>query len=482
MLADIELLHDRSYVDGRWVGAASGAEFEVRNPATGEVVGRVPSMSAAETGQAIEAAERARGGWAARTAEDRADVLLRWRELVLRHQDELARLLTLEQGKPLAEARGEIAYAASFLRLYAEEARRLNGETIPAKTADTRIVVLREPIGVVGCITPWNFPAAMITRKAAPALAAGCTVVMKPAEDTPLSALALAALADEAGMPAGVLNILTGDPKEIGAVLCASPVVRALSFTGSTQVGRLLAAQCAPTLKKMTLELGGNAPFLVFDDADLDAAVEGAIVAKFRQTGQSCVGVNRFLIQDSVYEAFVERFVERVRGLRVGDGTVDGVTIGPLINEAAVEKVHSHVVDALSKGATLLTGGIAPTGGTFYSPTVLGEVNTDMLLAHEETFGPVAALFRFSDEQQAIKLANSTEYGLAAYFYSQDLARVWRVAERIEAGMVGINTGFLSVEVAPFGGIKQSGLGREGSRHGVEEFTELKYLAFGGLR
>jgi succinate-semialdehyde dehydrogenase/glutarate-semialdehyde dehydrogenase len=481
-MTDIDLLRDCSYVDGRWVRAASGAEFEVGNPATGEVIGRVPAMSSAETEQAIAAAERARGGWAARTAEDRADVLLRWRELVLLHQERLAELLTMEQGKPLAESRGEVAYAASFLRLYAEEARRLNGETIPAKSADTRIVVLREPIGVVGCITPWNFPCAMITRKAAPALAAGCTVVMKPAEDTPLSALALAALADAAGLPAGVLNILTGDPVEIGGVLCASPVVRALSFTGSTQVGRLLAERCAPTLKKMMLELGGNAPFVVFDDADLDAAAKGAIVAKFRQTGQSCVGVNRFLIQDRVYDAFVERFVELVRALRVGDGTTDGVTIGPLINEAAAGKVHSHVLDAVEKGATLLVGGTVPAEGTFYPPTVLGGATTDMRLAHEETFGPVAALFRFSDEHEAVELANSTEYGLAAYFYSRDVARVWRVAERLEAGMVGINTGFISVEVAPFGGIKQSGLGREGSRHGIEEFTELKYLAFGGLR
>ncbi|WP_433709647.1 NAD-dependent succinate-semialdehyde dehydrogenase [Nocardia sp. CA-084685] len=477
-----ELLRDLCLIDGVWTAARSGEYFDVRNPATGETVGRAPAMERAETVDAIDAANRAQREWAARTAGERADILLRWRDLVIEFQEDLARLLTLEQGKPLAEARGEIAYAASFLRLYAEEARRIHGEIIPSTSSDTRIMVLREPIGVVACITPWNFPAAMITRKAAPAIAAGCTVVMKPAEETPLSALALASLADKAGLPAGVLNIVTGRPESIGGELCANPVVRALSFTGSTEIGRLLAAQCAPSVKKMTLELGGNAPFIVFDDADIDAAVDGAIISKFRQSGQSCVGTNRFLVHDTVYDTFAERFAERVRGLTVGNGLHQGTAVGPLINEQALRKVREHVADALDKGAKLLAGGEEIPGGTFFAPTVLGDATTTMRIAQEETFGPVAALFRFETEQEAIALANATEFGLAAYFYSEDLRRVWRVAEQLESGMVGINTGFLSVEVAPFGGVKQSGLGREGSQHGIEEYTEMKYLNFGGMR
>ncbi|GAA4023582.1 NADP-dependent succinate-semialdehyde dehydrogenase [Allokutzneria multivorans] len=476
-----ELLRDRGLIDGVWTAADTGAEFEVTNPASGEVLARVPDMGAPETSVAIEAAERAQRLWAARTASERAEVLFRWRDLVLENQDALARLLTLEQGKPFAEARGEIGYAASFLRFYGEEARRIRGETIPSASADTRIVVLRQPIGVAACITPWNFPAAMITRKAAPAIAAGCAVVMKPAELTPLSALALAALAERAGMPAGVLNIVTGGPQAIGAELCASPAVRALSFTGSTDVGRLLSAQCAPTVKKLSLELGGNAPFIVFDDADLDAAVEGAVLSKYRHSGQTCVCTNRFLVQDGIYDAFTERFTSRVAQLTVGNGMLDGVQVGPLIDDRALGKVQAHVADALDNGAKLLTGG-EHLGGTFYAPTVLGEATTGMRLATEETFGPVAALFRFGEEAEAIQLANDTEYGLGGYFYTRDIGRVWRVAEQLETGMVGINSAMLSVEIAPFGGVKQSGIGREGSHHGIDEFVELKYLAFGGIQ
>jgi succinate-semialdehyde dehydrogenase/glutarate-semialdehyde dehydrogenase len=476
------LLRDRCLIDGAWIEADGGGRIEVSDPATGDVVGSVPAMGAAETRRAITAAERAQRSWAAATAGERASVLHRWCDLLLEDREPLARLLTREQGKPLAEARGEISYAAAFVRFYAEEARRIHGETIPATSADTRIVVLRQPIGVVGCIIPWNFPAAMVTRKAAPALAAGCSVVLKPDEHTPLTALAIAEVAERAGLPAGLLNVVTGDPVAIGGELCAHPAVRAMSFTGSTAVGRLLAAQCAPTVKKMALELGGNAPFIVFDDADLDAAVEGAVLSKFRHSGQTCVTTNRFLVHDRLHDAFAERFAARVAQLRVGNGFEDGVAVGPLISEAAVGKVRAHVADALAHGAELLVGGdpaAAGLDGRFYPPTVLSGVTTDMRIASEETFGPVAALFRFSDEEEAIAMANDTEYGLAAYFYSRDVARAWRVAERLEAGMVGINAAFLSVEVAPFGGVKQSGVGREGSRHGIEEFVEMKYLAFG---
>jgi succinate-semialdehyde dehydrogenase/glutarate-semialdehyde dehydrogenase len=476
------LLRDRCLVDGAWVEADEGGRIEVRDPATGDVVGSVPAMGAAETRRAITAAERAQRSWAAATAGERASVLHRWCDLLLEEREPLARLLTREQGKPLAEARGEISYAAAFVRFYAEEARRIHGETIPATSADTRIVVLRQPIGVVGCIIPWNFPAAMVTRKAAPAIAAGCSVVLKPDEHTPLTALAIAEVAERAGLPAGLLNVVTGDPVAIGGELCAHPAVRAMSFTGSTAVGRLLAAQCAPTVKKMALELGGNAPFIVFDDADLDAAVDGAVLSKFRHSGQTCVTTNRFLVHDRLHDAFAERFAARVAQLRVGNGFADDVAVGPLISEAAVGKVREHIADALAHGAQLLVGGdpaAAGLDGRFYPPTVLSGATTDMRIASEETFGPVAALFRFSDEEEAIAMANDTEYGLAAYFYSRDVARAWRVAERLEAGMVGINAAFLSVEVAPFGGVKQSGVGREGSRHGIEEFVEMKYLAFG---
>lgn len=480
----IDLRPDRCFIDGNWVGADDGRRSDVDNPATGEVIATVPNMGATEVRRAISAAQRTQRPWADLVAADRARVLHRWCDLLLAEREPLAHILTLEQGKPLAEARGEISYAASFVRFYAEEATRIAGETIPAASSDTRIVVLRQPIGVVGAITPWNFPAAMVTRKAAPALAAGCSVVLKPDPNTPLSALAIAALAERAGLAPGLLNIVTGAAEAIGSELCSNPAVRALSFTGSTTVGRLLAAQCAPTLKKLAFELGGNAPFIVFDDADLDAAVDGALLSKFRHSGQTCVCTNRFFIQDGIYDAFVERFLAKVTTLEVGNGLTDGVDIGPLINDRAVLKVSSHVEDALSHGAVLLTGGERDGAGIcdrFYPPTVLGEVTTRMRVASEETFGPVAALFRFGDEDEALELANDTEYGLAGYFYSRDVGRAWRVAERLETGMVGINSAFLSVEVAPFGGIKQSGLGREGSRHGIEEYLEMKYLAFGGV-
>ncbi|QBD75949.1 NAD-dependent succinate-semialdehyde dehydrogenase [Ktedonosporobacter rubrisoli] len=473
---------ERCFIDGKWVPADSGATFPVVNPATQEVIGSIPRMDTAETQAAIRAASAAFPTWSKKTAQERSDVLLRWYHLMMESREELAHFLTCEHGKPLAEARAEIAYAASFLRFYAEEARRVYGETIPAHRTDTRIMVLKQPIGVVAAITPWNFPSAMITRKAAPALAAGCTMVLKPAEQTPFSALAIAALAEQAGLPAGVLNILTGDPVKIGQELCSNPLVRMLSFTGSTEVGKLLTQQCSNTLKKLTLELGGNAPFIVFEDADLAAAVDGAILSKYRHSGQTCVCTNRFLIQDSIYDAFVERFVERVGKLRVGNGLEAGVEIGPLIDEQAIAKVQTHVEDAISKGASLLLGGHPHRlRGTFFEPTVLGDATPSMRIATEETFGPVAALFRFTTEEEAIALSNDTEYGLAGYFYSKDLARSWRVAEALECGMVGINSGFLSVEIAPFGGVKRSGLGREGSHHGIEEFLNLKYLCLGEI-
>ncbi len=474
------MLSEKCFVDGKWVSADSGATFPVVNPATQEVIGTVPLMGRAETQAAIQAAQAAFPIWSKKTAQERSDILLRWYHLMMENSEALAHLLTREHGKPLSEARAEIAYAASFLRFYAEEARRVYGETIPAHRTDTRIMVLKQPIGVVGAITPWNFPSAMITRKAAPALAAGCTVVLKPAEQTPFSALAIAALAEQAGLPSGALNIITGNPVEIGEELCSNPLVRMLSFTGSTEVGRLLARQCSNTVKKLTLELGGNAPFIVFEDADLTAAVDGAIISKYRHSGQTCVCTNRFLIQDSIYDAFVARFVERVSKLRVGNGLDTGVDIGPLIDEQAIAKVQTHVEDAINKGASLLLGG-HPLRGTFFEPTVLGDATPSMRLATEETFGPVAALFRFTTEEEAIALANDTEYGLAGYFYSKDLARAWRVAEALECGMVGINSGFLSVEIAPFGGVKQSGLGREGSHHGIEEFLNLKFVCLGEI-
>ncbi len=481
-LKDSGLLKSQCYIDGQWVGADTGATRKVNNPATGELVSTVPDGNAVEARRAIEAAHRAFAGWRARSADERARVLRRWYELMLTHQEDLAQLMTAEQGKPLAESRGEIGYAASFIEWFAEEARRIYGETIPSPWPDARIVVTREPVGVCAAITPWNFPAAMITRKVAPALAAGCTIVVKPAMQTPLSALAMAELAARAGVPAGVLNVVTGDARAIGGELSANKLVRKMTFTGSTQVGRLLAAQCAPTLKRMSLELGGNAPFIVFDDADLDAAVKGAMASKYRNTGQTCVCANRLLVQDGVYEAFAGKLAKAVSQLKVGNGMDAGVEQGPLIDEAALAKVEELVGEAVSGGAKALIGGRRHAlGRTYYEPTVLTNVTAGMRLAQEEIFGPVAPLFRFKDEAEAIRLANDTEFGLAAYFYSRDIGRVWRVAGAIESGMIGINSGLISTAVAPFGGVKQSGLGREGSRYGINEYIDIKYLCMGGL-
>ena len=468
------------YIDGQWI--TGGATYPVRNPATGAVIADVPRGGAEETDAAIAAAERALPAWRALTAKERSARIRRWGELMLQRQDELARLLSTEQGKPLAEAKGEVAYAASFLEWFAEEAKRVYGDVIPSHKGDARIVVIKQAIGVVAAITPWNFPLAMVTRKVGPALAAGCTMILKPSEETPLSAFALAVLAEEAGIPAGVFNIVSGDAPAIGGAIQASGAVRKLSFTGSTRTGKLLMRQAAETLKKVSLELGGNAPFIVFDDADIDAAVRGAMASKFRNTGQTCVCVNRFYIQDGVYDAFVARLTEAVRAMRVGNALEGETEQGPLINEAALAKVEQHVGDALEQGARLLCGGRRHAlGGTFYEPTVLAEANPQMLIAHEETFGPVAACFRFRDESEVLNLANDTPYGLSAYFYSRDIGRVWRMAEGLEAGMVGINEGIISTEVAPFGGIKESGLGREGSRYGIEDYVEIKYLLMGGL-
>jgi succinate-semialdehyde dehydrogenase/glutarate-semialdehyde dehydrogenase len=477
-LRDPRLLRQAAYIAGEWVTGAT--DFPVRNPATGETIARVPDLGAAETRRAIEAANAAWPAWRAKTAKERATVLRRWFELMLAHADDLAWLLTSEQGKPLAEASGEVLYGASFVEWFAEEGKRVYGDVIPAPTPDKRLLVLKQPVGVCAAITPWNFPAAMITRKVAPALAAGCPVVVKPAEQTPLTALALAELAERAGFPAGVLNVVTGSTEStpaIGGELTANPLVRKLSFTGSTEVGRLLMAQCAPTLKKLSLELGGNAPFIVFDDADLEAAIAGAMTSKYRNSGQTCVCANRLLVQEGIYEAFAQRLAEKVRELKVGSGTEEGVTQGPLIDMAALEKVEAHVADAVAKGARILTGGRRHArGGTFFEPTVLTDVTSDMLCAREETFGPVAPLFKFRTEAEAIELANATEYGLASYFYARNISRVWRVAEALEYGMVGVNTGLISVEVAPFGGVKQSGMGREGSKYGIEDYLEIKYL------
>jgi succinate-semialdehyde dehydrogenase/glutarate-semialdehyde dehydrogenase len=455
----------------------------VRNPASDEPLGRVPRLGRAETRQAIDAAAAAFPAWRARTARERAVVLRRWFDLMMANQEDLARLMTTEQGKPLVESRGEVAYAASFLEWFGEEAKRIYGDVIPGHQADKRLVVIKQPVGVVACITPWNFPLAMITRKAGPAIAAGCTVVLKPASQTPFSALALAELGRRAGLPPGVLNVVTGSASEIGAELTSNPIVRKLSFTGSTATGKILMAQCASTVKKLSLELGGNAPFIVFDDADLDAAVEGAMQSKYRNTGQTCVCVNRILVQDGVYDAFASKLTEASRRLVVAPGLEEGATQGPLIDDAAVSKVEEHVADARARGArALIGGGRHALGGRFFEPTVLVDATPAMRLAKEETFGPVAALFRFRTEAEAIALANDTEFGLAAYFYGRDIARVWRVAEALESGMVGINTGLISTEVAPFGGVKESGLGREGSRYGIEEFVEIKYLCFGGIQ
>ena len=457
--------------------------FDVTNPATHEVLARVAECSAGDTRAAIAAAELAGQSWKRVSAKERAAVLRRWFDLVIDHTDELARLMTLEQGKPLAEARGEVGYGASFIEFFAEEAKRMTGETLPSPAASKRLLVMREPVGVVAAITPWNFPLAMITRKCAPALAAGCTVVIKPAEATPLTALALARLALQAGVPEGAISVVTASsPAAVGEVLCTDPRVRKLSFTGSTPVGKKLLAQCASTVKKTSMELGGNAPFIVFDDADLDAAVEGAIASKFRNAGQTCVCTNRFLVQDNVYDAFVEKLTERVRTLKVGNGLEDEVVIGPLINQAAVEKVQRHIDDAVTRGATVTCGGQVPDAGhTFFNPTVLSGVTTDMAVAGEETFGPLAPVFRFGDIEEAIAMANDTPFGLAAYFYTNDYRRIWRTMEGLEYGMVGVNEGLISTELAPFGGMKESGLGREGSHFGLDEFTELKYVCLGGF-
>ncbi|WP_414440971.1 NADP-dependent succinate-semialdehyde dehydrogenase [Burkholderia sp. 22PA0106] len=476
-LTDASLFRQQIYLNGEWQDAANGATFEVRNPATGELLGTVPLAGATETRRAIEAANAAWPAWRKRTAKERAAILRKWYELMLAHADDLALILTTEQGKPLAEAKGEILYAASFLEWFAEEGKRVYGDTIPTPAGDKRIVVTKEPIGVCAAITPWNFPAAMITRKVGPALAAGCPIVVKPAEATPFSALALAVLAERAGVPAGVFSVVTGDPKAIGGELTGNATVRKLSFTGSTPVGRLLMAQCAPTVKKVSLELGGNAPFIVFDDADLDAAVEGAIASKYRNSGQTCVCTNRFYVHDAVYDAFADKLAAAVARLKIGRGTEAGVTQGPLINEAAVLKVESHIEDALAKGAKVITGGKRHAlGHGFFEPTVLTGVTPDMKVAKDETFGPLAPLFRFASDDEVIRHANDTEFGLAAYFYSRDIGRVWRVAESLEYGMVGINTGLISNEVAPFGGVKQSGLGREGSHYGIDDYVVIKYL------
>ena len=484
-LKDPELFRTSGYIDGAWVDGEGDARFAVDDPATGHAIAQVANLGAAETTRAIEAARVAFPAWAKKTGKERGAVMRKWFELMVAHQDDLAMLMVAEQGKPMAEAKGEATYGASFIEWFAEEAKRVAGETLASPDATKRMFVIKQPVGVCAAITPWNFPMAMITRKVAPAIAAGCTIVLKPAEQTPLTALALAELAHRAGFPKGVVNVVTGDGDRsiaIGKVLCESPVVRKLSFTGSTAVGRILMQQCAPTVKKLSLELGGNAPFLVFDDADLDAAVEGAVAAKYRNAGQTCVCTNRFFVQDGIYDAFVDKLAAKSRSLKVGVGTEDGVQQGPLIDDAAIAKVEAHVADATAKGARVVTGGHRVTAGArFFEPTVLADVTDAMQLSKEETFGPVSAVFRFTDEADAIAQANATEFGLAAYFYSRDVTRVWRVAEALETGIVGINTGLISNEVAPFGGVKQSGLGREGSVHGIEEYLEMKYLCLGGF-
>lgn len=476
------LLRSQCYINGQWVAANSGKTLTIHNPANGEQIAQVPACGAEETRQAIAAAEAAWPAWRALTAVQRGRILRRWADLMLANQDDLALIMTAEQGKPLAEAKGEIAYAASFLEWFAEEGRRAYGDIIPSPVASSRMLVIKQPVGVCAAITPWNFPSAMLTRKLGPAMAAGCTMVCKPAEQTPLSALALAVLGAEAGVPAGVFNIITGDPVAIGGELTASPVVRKLSFTGSTEVGKLLMQQCAPTLKKLSMELGGNAPFIVFDDADVDAAVEGAMASKYRNAGQTCVCANRFLVQAGIYDTFAAKLAAKVTRLQVGNGLEAGINQGPLIDEAALNKVEELVADAVKGGATVVGGGSRhELGGTFYKPTVLTNVLPTMRLAKEEIFGPVAPLFKFHEEAEAIQMANDTEYGLAAYFYARDMGRIWRVSEALEYGMVGVNTGMVSTEVAPFGGVKHSGFGREGSRYGIDEYMELKYINMGGL-
>ncbi|RFP19224.1 MULTISPECIES: NAD-dependent succinate-semialdehyde dehydrogenase [unclassified Duganella] len=481
-LKDPTLLRQQAYINGEWSDADGGATLAVANPATGEQLGAVPLMGAAETRRAIAAANAAWPAWRKKSAKERAVTLRKWNDLILANAEDLAQLMTAEQGKPLAESRGEVAYGASFIEWFGEEAKRVAGETLASPWTDRRLLVTREPIGVCAAITPWNFPIAMITRKVGPALAAGCTMVLKPAEATPFSALALALLAERAGVPAGVFSVVTGKPKDIGAEMTSNPTVRKLTFTGSTAVGRLLMEQSAKTIKKLSLELGGNAPFIVFDDADLDAAVEGALASKYRNAGQTCVCANRIYVQDGVYEQFAEKLVAAVAKLKVGNGADDGITQGPLIDEKAVQKVEQHVADALAKGGRLLAGGRRHAlGHSFFQPTVIADVTSDMIVATEETFGPLAPLFRFKSDEEVIALANDTEFGLASYFYSRDIGRIWRVAEGLESGMVGVNTGLISNEIAPFGGVKQSGLGREGSHHGIDDYLVMKYVCLGGL-
>jgi succinate-semialdehyde dehydrogenase/glutarate-semialdehyde dehydrogenase len=481
-LKDEKLFRQQAYIDGEWVDAVGGATLAVEDPATGETLGTVPKMGAEETRRAIEAAERAWPSWRARTAKERAQILRRWHDLMMANQEDLATLMTAEQGKPLPESRGEIAYAAAFIEWFGEEGKRVYGDTIPAHGPDKRIVVLKEPVGVCAAITPWNFPAAMITRKVGPALAAGCTMVLKPASQTPFSALALCELAERAGVPRGVFSCVTGTAREIGGEMTANPIVRKLTFTGSTEIGKLLMEQCAGTVKKISLELGGNAPFIVFDDADLEMAVKGAIASKYRNAGQTCVCANRILVQDGVYAAFAKRLAETAGAMKVGSGFEPGTVIGPLIDMRAVEKVESHIADAVEKGARIVAGGRRHAlGGSFFEPTVLADVTPDMVITREETFGPVAPLYRFKSEEEAIRMANDTEFGLAAYFYARDIGRIWRVAEALEYGIVGINEGIISTEIAPFGGMKESGIGREGSKYGIEEFLEIKYLCMGGI-
>lgn len=482
-LKDKKLFRQQCYVDGEWVDADSGETFDVNNPANDETLGSVPKMGAAETRRAIEAANAAYPAWRAKTAKERGAILRDWYELMLEHQEDLAVLMTSEQGKPLAESRGEVLYGAAFIDWFAEEGKRVYGDTIPQPNNDWRIVVSKEPVGVCAAITPWNFPNAMIARKVGPALAAGCTMVARPASQTPFSALAMAELGERAGIPKGVFSVVTGSASEMGKELTHSPIVRKVTFTGSTEIGKLLMEQSASTVKKISLELGGNAPFLVFDDADLDAAVEGAMASKFRNTGQTCVCANRILVQDEVYDEFSAKLSQAVSAMKVGDGLEDGVVQGPLIDMPAVEKVEEHVQDAVAKGARVVIGGQRHAlGGTFYEPTVLADVTTDMRITREETFGPVAPLFRFKTEEEAIKMANDTEFGLAGYFYSRDVGRIWRVAEALEYGLVGVNAGVISTEVAPFGGMKESGIGREGSYQGIDEYLEVKYICMGGVQ
>ena len=477
-----DLFRQQTYIDGQWLDADSGETLEVTNPATGEVLGTIPNMGGAETHRAIEAAEKAQKLWRSKSAKERAVIMRNWFELVMLHQDDLARIMTLEQGKPLAEAKGEISYGASYLEWYAEEGKRAYGDVIPGPAADRRVIVTKEPVGVCAAITPWNFPSAMITRKVGAALGAGCSIVVKPAAETPYSAFALCVLAEEAGVPTGLISVVTGSATEIGREMTSNPIVRKLSFTGSTEVGRILMSQCSDQIKKISLELGGNAPFIVFNDADLDAAVEGAMMSKYRNAGQTCVCANRIYVQDEIYDAFAEKFVAAVNQIKVGDGTVEGVNQGPLIDEAAVEKVQEHIADALSKGAKVATGGKSHSlGGLFFEPTVVTEVTSEMKVAREETFGPLAPLFRFKTEEEVVQMANDTEYGLAAYFYSRDIGRVWRIAEALEYGMVAINNGILSNEAAPFGGVKQSGIGREGAKYGLDDYMVLKYMLMGGI-